>query len=86
MVYADNMNKFLHNRLHENAKGVIYGKCWQGAKVIRTGKWHISKLLYAASSYPDYCAGAFFLMTNDIPKCILAQLDKTSPYFFIEDM
>lgn len=66
-------------------KRLYMGKVQFRAKVRRYGKFNVSKEEYSGSTYPSYCSGAGYVLSNDIVQCLIPLFDMKKP-FRIDDI
>jgi hypothetical protein len=64
-----------------------WGWKWKRSPVIRnsTHKWYVSEEIYPHAQYPDYCAGAGYVMSRNFLKCAVTHLADT-PFMPMEDV
>ena len=61
------------------------GQVHANAEVRRSGKHKVSFDEFADSTYPDYCAGAGFVLSYDVVECLVPVFDVVKP-FRIDDV
>lgn len=83
LLFPENLHLFAEkNKLK---KRHIFGLCWHQAPVRRYGKWRVPETRYSFNFFPDYCSGAAFVMTGDVPKLLIDNLDRSSSYMSVDD-
>uniref|UniRef100_H2YJZ4 Hexosyltransferase n=1 Tax=Ciona savignyi TaxID=51511 RepID=H2YJZ4_CIOSA len=56
------------------------------AKVLRKGKWGVSRQLYNMAVYPSYCLGPAYIMSQDVARELYVTSEHTRTDMFIDDV
>jgi len=64
--------------------GLLLCLVWYTMKVMRTGKWKVSKEEWPEDSYPTYCSGSAFIMTTDVAVA-MHRASYDVPFFWVDD-
>lgn len=76
---------FLKNYRHtNNQQGALLCYVMKNPVVFRNGKYKVSRNIYPATRFPDFCSGTALFMTFDIAKQLYEKSLKIAP-FFIDD-
>ena len=80
------MLRHLQTQYHLNAHnhGLMMCLVWSRMKVMREGKWKISKDEFKEDYYPTYCSGSAFAMTTDTA-LRLHEVSYHVPFFWVDD-
>lgn len=64
--------------------GTILCLVWNRMKVMREGKWKVSKEDWKDDYYPTYCSGSAFVLTTDVV-VRLHEISYHVPFFWVDD-
>ncbi|KAM8972715.1 beta-1,3-galactosyltransferase 5-like [Pelodytes ibericus] len=70
---------------HGSSPNVLHGHLWTHPRVIREGKYRVSKTLYPFHLYPHFLSGGGFLFPGSSVK-LLYQVSQTIPVFPLDDV
>ncbi|ELU11599.1 hypothetical protein CAPTEDRAFT_181503 [Capitella teleta] len=65
-------------------RGLLMCLVWTHMKVMREGKWAISKAEWPEDHYPTYCSGSAFTMSTDVA-IALHNVSYQVPFFWVDD-
>jgi len=65
-------------------RGLLLCLVWYSMKVLREGKWKVSKAEWPEDSYPTYCSGSAFIMTTDVAVA-MHRISYDVPFFWVDD-
>lgn len=65
-------------------RGLLMCLVWNNMKVMREGKWAISKTEWPEDHYPTYCSGSAFTMSTDVAVA-LHNVSYQVPFFWVDD-
>uniref|UniRef100_A0A915KBC3 Hexosyltransferase n=1 Tax=Romanomermis culicivorax TaxID=13658 RepID=A0A915KBC3_ROMCU len=83
VIYPLNLDAFVEK--HLNVSRRIYGLCYLNADIHRRGKWKVPRRRLGSHHYPEYCIGAAYLMTGDVPSLLVDQINGRLGYLSIDD-
>ncbi|XP_043926589.1 lactosylceramide 1,3-N-acetyl-beta-D-glucosaminyltransferase [Protopterus annectens] len=87
-IHMPNLVAYLQDQLHTGVQNFWIGRVHRGAPPIRDkhSKYYVSHKLYQWISYPDYTAGAAYVMSNDVAAKVYTAAKTLKISLYIDDV